>query len=917
MVASKAMARKRKVDRPLRDDVRFLGEVLGQVLVDAEGEGLFLLEEEIRRLSIARRRGPKEARGQAAERLEAILENLSSREAEAIVRAFSTYFQLVNLAEQHHRIRRGRAYAQDPDAPPQRGSLEATLRLAKERGVDAAQARAALSSLHVVLTFTAHPTQATRRTVLEKIYRVARELEHRDRCTLTPIEAAESAATIREQVGILWRTNELRSEKPTVADEVKNILWYVESVLWQVAAELPVAMEAAFEAVYGEPLGVDVSPLRIHSWAGGDMDGNPLVTPQVVEDTIRVHRSRGIMLLLGEVGRLGTELSQSRRHMEVDEELQASLERDRAAMPLIAARAGRGGEGEPVREKLRYVEARLAASLALVESRRARAVEAPKTPLPLARTGLAPRPTASPAAELPPPYTRGEELLEELELIHRALQGSGAVGTGERLVQRVIERVRSFGLDVAELELRVVASDAREGAAWIQGVGGRTEGAERLLSALRRVAELQREAGHRCQTLILSMASKREDILAALQCARASGLWDPVQGCASVDVVPLFETREALAQGPAILESLFADPLYRHHVGCRGHQEVVVGYSDSAKEEGLLAAAAQLRSIQADLVDLSRKAGIPIRIFHGRGESVARGGGPAQQAILSLPAGSIAGRYKATEQGEALDHKYARPELAMRTLQLILGGVFLHTLDVQQRPDPEQEAAFDRAFAELAEVGRQAYRALVWDEPAFVSFFRAATPIDEISLLPIGSRPAKRAVGGLESLRAIPWVFAWTQNRAILPGWYGVGAALEAFSKREGGEALLQQMAREWPYFRTVLSNVEMVLAKCDMGIARRYAALAPAESREAVWPRIEEEWRRTRRWVRRLLGGERLLDANPPLQRSISLRNPYVDPMSYLQVELLRRKRRGEPGCERSLLLSLSGIAAGMRNTG
>jgi phosphoenolpyruvate carboxylase len=295
---------------------------------------------------------------------------------------------------------------------------------------------------------------------------------------------------------------------------------------------------------------------------------------------------------------------------------------------------------------------------------------------------------------------------------------------------------------------------------------------------------------------------------------------------------------------------------------------------------------------------------------------VARGGGPAQEAILALPPGSVGGAYKATEQGEALDHKYARPELARRTLELILGGVLMHSLDAQPHIPPEDEATFRPIFDELAELGRRAWRSLVWEDPRFVEFFHAATPIEEIAALPIGSRPSKRTAGGLEALRAIPWVFAWTQNRAILPGWYGVGTALEAYGSRPQGLARLTRMYRAWPFFRAVIDNVAMVLAKSDMAIAERYASLAPPASRP-VWRRIRSEYHRTRSWVKRLTGEERLLERNPQLRRSIALRNPYVDPMSFLQVELLRRKRAGEPQCDRPLLLSLSGIAAGMRNTG
>ena len=423
------MARKRKVDRPLRKDVRFLGEVLGEVLVAHEGERLFYLEEEIRKLSIARRRGPKAERQPIEDRLRAIVRSLTLHDAEVVTRAFAAYFQLVNLAEQHHRIRRARAHAQDPDSPPQPGSIEAVLHQAREAGVSAERMREALRSLRVVLTFTAHPTQATRRTVLEKIYRIAQELEQRDRCSMTPLEAARSLATIREQVGILWQTSEVRTRRPTVASEVENILWYVENVLWEVVTELSDAIADAFERVYGEPLGEAVSPVRIHSWAGGDMDGNPSVTPEIVEDTIRVHRSRALRLLLEEVERLGRELSQSSRRLPPSAELLESLRRDREAIPGL--KRAPGEEAEPWREKLRYVEARLRASLALVEARRVGAAEAGLVPLP--PTGLAPQPFFAAGF---PPYGDCNELLDDLELLYRSLGGEeGASRRAPRLAR--------------------------------------------------------------------------------------------------------------------------------------------------------------------------------------------------------------------------------------------------------------------------------------------------------------------------------------------------------------------------------------------------------------------------------------------------------------------------------------------------
>ncbi len=890
------MARIRSVDQPLRHDVRLLGRLLGEVLIEQEGQALFDLEEQIRHLSIQRRRGPKPGRRAVAAELAALLQKLPLEQAEPVLRAFSVYFQLVNLAEQHHRIRRARAHARSSKARPQRGSLEATFLSLKEAGIPAERVRETLGKMRITLTLTAHPTQAVRRTLLEKLYRMARILEDRDRCEHTPREATDYMESLREEITALWQTDELRRERPTVGDEVKNVLWYVEEVLGHQLTHLPDTLDWAFQRAYGEPLGPLLTPLRLHSWVGGDMDGNPLVTPEVLADTMRAHRARALRQLLHDVGYLGSKLSQSERYAPPSEELLASLALDETQLPEVAKQQGPRTAGEPWRRKLRFMEARLLAALRHVEGRRAGRTD----PMSLAA------------------YQSPEALLKDLDLIARSMEAAKATRGGLRHVKWVMERVRAQGFHEVELEARAPAEDAISAAASLDAGPEPTEGGKRLLSVLHQVREAQNEAGEEaCRTLILSMASTADDVLAAFRCLRHTGLWDAQRGCATMDVVPLFEQLGALDAGPDVLRALFADPTYRRHLDARGAQEVMVGYSDSGKEVGLLAAAAALYRSQKALVRVAKEAGVPLRIFHGRGESVARGGGPALEAILALPPGTVAGAYKATEQGEAMDHKYARPELARRTLELMLSGVLTHTLDAQPKPPEADESAFQAAFDTLAETGRREYRALVWEDPRFLEFFTAATPIDAISALPIGSRPSKRKAGGLESLRAIPWVFAWTQNRTILPGWYGVGSALEAYAAKGDGLEMLRRMYREWPFFRTVVDNVTMVLAKSDIAIASRYAALAPASTRP-LWRRIRAEHSLTRRWVKRLTNEGKLLESNRPLKNSISLRNPYVDPMSFLQVELLKRKREGcgEKG-DRPLLLSLNGIAAGMRNTG
>ena len=892
---------RREIDRPLRRDVRWLGRLLGDVLIDLEGEQLFALEEKIRKLAILRRRGPREQRGQAEQALQSTLAGLTSEQAAPVIRAFSLYFRLVNLAEQHHRVRRGRAHGSHTGGRPQRGSFAAIMLLAKEAGVSASRMRDAIATLDVTLTFTAHPSEATRRTVLEKVYRIAHILEYYDRCQLTAAEKDDATRDVREEIATLWQTDEVRREKPRVGDEVKNVAWYIEEVLWDLLPAIPRQLARAFEQTYGEKLDSYRVPVRIHSWVGGDMDGNPFVTPEVLDDAVRAYETRGLRRLLAAVRDLGGALSQSSRYATPSAELLASIERDRQQMPETGEEELSRSEGEPWRRKLKFIETRLAASLAFSLRERERARRSQPPSIEPRRGNI---------------YRNAAELEADLTLVAHSLHLARAAG--ERRARALLERVRALGFAIAELEMRTPAADARIADQAMRGVGPTTEGATRLLSALQRIAEAQHRSGETaCRTLILSQTESAEDVLAALRCARHAGIGDARRGRVSLDIVPLFESLRALEDSPAILKKLLDDAGYREHLRDRGVQEVMVGYSDSGKEVGLLAAAAALRRAQESLPAVAAAAGVAIRIFHGRGETVARGGGPAQQAILALPAGSVKGRYKATEQGEALDHKYGRPELAQRTLELMVGGALLHTVDAQARPEADAEARFGALFDELAQVGRRVYRELVWENPRFSEFFFAATPVEEIARLPIGSRPSKRHAGGLEALRAIPWVFAWTQTRAILPAWYGVGSALEEIGARPSGRADLLAMYRSWPFFRTVLDNVEMVVAKTDLKIAARYADLAAPEAKRAIWPLIREEHRRTKRWIKLVTGSRKLLERNPTLERSIRLRNPYVDPLNLMQVELVRRRRAGDENAARPLLLTVNGIAAGMRNTG
>jgi phosphoenolpyruvate carboxylase len=512
----------REVDKPLRADVKLLGQILGEVLVEQGGAELLAREEEIRTLAIQRRRGAPRGRAAAAAELSRILDGLTPAQAEPVIRAFAVYFRLINLAEQHHRIRRARSYGRGERATPQRGSLLATLLAARQAGVTAEQARALIGRLEVTLTLTAHPTEATRRTVLEKLYRIARRLEARDECapgSLAPPDDTETRAAIREEVTTLWQTDEVRRERPSVGDEVKNVLWYVEEILWDVMPEVTRSLQRAFRRAYGEELGAQPLPLRIHAWPGGDMDGNPNVTPEVVQDALRAYRGRGLRRLLTAVRELGSLLSQSSRHLSVPEALLQSLEADAVRMPEVAALERAQTEGEPWRRKLRFVEARLLAALELVERERATARRSEGWSGGPGATGASP--SGAPGA---PPYRDESELITDLRLCADTLQAAGGPHSGADKVYALASRVGALGLSIAELELRAPAEDAAAAAAWLLGRGRPTPGSERLLETLRRAAAAQREFGERaCRTLILSMTHKAEEMTSALLCARACG----------------------------------------------------------------------------------------------------------------------------------------------------------------------------------------------------------------------------------------------------------------------------------------------------------------------------------------------------------------------------------------------------------
>jgi phosphoenolpyruvate carboxylase len=904
---------------PLRRDISGLGRLLGETLVEQEGKELFDLEEAIR--TLAKRRRKRNRRGPSALEMQAIIERLDAQTAEKVARAFTHYFQLVNLAEQHHRTRRRRQFARANE--PQPGSFTFELRHLSEAKVTREELERLLARASINLVFTAHPSEAQRKTILDKHRRLAGLLARRERSELVPEEVADVDLALREEVTTLWQTDEIRRSKPRVGDEVKNTLFYLEQVLFPLIPRFQRTLERAIEEAFGP--GIEV-PTILHfgSWVGADMDGNPNVTPDVAVDTAFAQGARIMALYLREIGVLGDALSQSTARVGVSDELSRSLEKDAAEMPAFAEQLASTTKDEPYRRKLRFIEARVdAARAALVTGRHEHAPHAP------------------PAHA----YRAPNDLLQDLTLVERSLLTHGGMNAGARRVRALRRQVETFGFHLAKLDVRVPAQwvrDAARNAMWLpedateetlaqaldralsdKRVPPRPDAAGmRALEALAKIRTITANGG--AESFILSMAHGRTDMLATLVLARIAGLYRPDEGIADVAVVPLFETLADLERCAREIEAAAAHPAYRRYLDLRGGvQEIMLGYSDSNKDAGILASSFALYRAQKALVRVARAHGLTLEIFHGRGGSIGRGGGPAQRAIESLPHGSIDGRFKLTEQGEVVGWKYLLSEIAERNLEITTSGVLRASLEKSDDDLSELESAFE----EVAKTSLDAYRSLVRD-PDFIAYYEASTPLEEIALLNIGSRPARRKPDekrkNLDDLRAIPWVFAWTQSRQMVPGWFGTGAALRRLL-RTRGVAFARRMRETWPFFATTLDAICVALATADMDITLRYASLVPDQpAARRLYRKIALDHGRAVSAVSQILNQESVLGHQPALERSIELRNPYVDPLSFLQVELLRRKRgrRREQGEEderlnRAILLTINGIAAGLRNTG
>jgi phosphoenolpyruvate carboxylase len=903
-------------------EVRLLGSLLGQVIAEQAGRDLLDLVERIRRTTIRIRRegdpGEREA-------LATTLADLDTDRAEVVIKAFSLYFRLVNLAEERDRarsIRREERAARDrPSADTLAGAVATLRRGARDR----AAIEAEVARLRITPVLTAHPTEARRRTLLLALRRVERLLARLDDRDLPVGEDRDVRRRLREEITLLWRTSDLRFVAPTPLDEVRTALAFFDETLFAVVPRVLRAADAALDdrqrAGAGEATDAGATGsrppqvpafLRWGSWIGSDRDGNPAVTAEVTERAMRIHADHILRGYEAVARRLSQTLAAASSPERVAKALTTRLARDAELMPELDRQLRRRFPNEPYRQRFGFIAERL---------RRTRSYM-----------------TAQPAP-LTGRYESAAELDAELAEVQDALVADGLVRAAWGEVQDFRWQLETFGFHLASLEIRQHSAVHAAALATLSGgttarEAGAGVGVNEVVDTIRTIRTLQARYGRAAiERYIVSFTASADDVRTVLDLAGHAGLGESVP----LDVVPLLEDAATLDSAGPILDAILSDARYREHLHRRGdRQEVMLGYSDSNKESGYLAANWLLHRAQAGLVGVARRHAIELTLFHGRGGAIGRGGGPSNWAIMGLAPGALDGRLKLTEQGEVIAGNYADATIALRHLERLAAATLVASTDAHATELAPNEATGGTVLDELAETSRLAYRGLV-DDPGFVSFFRLVTPIDEIATLRLGSRPAAR--GGpvqrnapgepplpkIDELRAIPWVFAWSQARIDLPGWFGLGAALEGYAERHGesGVRELVRLHRSWPFFAGLLDNAELSLARADIGVARQYATLARGDDHARRWDAIETEHRRTVSWLTRITGREFLLADDPELRRRIILRDPYVDSLSALQVMLLDRLRSRAPDDpERERLLRLvqltvNGIAAGLQATG
>ena len=894
-------------DQALRDDVRTLGAMVGELILEQSGEELFELVENARLRAIRRR----EHNEKTGEELAELVKGLDPDLALQLIRSFSTYFQMVNTAEKVHRIRRRLEYLRDADQN-QPGGLEETLLKLKASGMSVDGLQKLLDSMLIEPVFTAHPTEPTRRTMLRKEQNIVRHLVDLLNPTMTPHETRVAWKNIRRIATTGWQTGEHPSEQMTVADELEHVLFFVTAVLYRAIPPFYEDIREAIISIYGEEARhVELPSLvQFASWVGGDMDGNPNVNAKTIRATLARQRSLILDLYYKECGAISAKLSQSEDRATFSQGMLDKIEQYREIFPNAYHAVPARHREMPYRVFLRLVQQRLQSTY----------------------------------DDDIFPYEKVEQFIKDIELIAESLTCNKGNHAGLFTVQRLLRRVRTFGFHLVTLDVRQDSQVHRRVVAeclgeddWLerpaeertkrilQAITARenppmtlSTQARKTISVFQAIAFCRRKYGKQSiGPFIVSMTQGADDILSVLLLAQWGELHNR-RGDVPLDVAPLLETVDDLDNGPEILDILLSTELYRKHLDRRGNRQMVmIGYSDSNKDGGLASARWALQNAQEALVNSVESHDIELTLFHGRGGTVSRGGSKTHVAVLGAPPGTVNGRLRVTEQGEIINEKYGLRGIALRTLEQVTGSVALATaLPTHRGSDmPEWHEMMDV----IATESRRAYRKLIYETPKFYDYFRTATPIDVIERMRIGSRPsARRSQSGIEDLRAIPWVFSWTQARFVLPGWYGIGSGLAKAAEQFGDEPF-REMFAEWYFLRSLTADTEMVLAKSDLGIAKLYSQLA-GDLHDEFFPIIEKEYDLTRELILEYSDHDALLEGDVTLQRAIMLRNPYVDPMSLIQVDLLSRWRASNNEDEKlfaALLASVNGIAQGLQNTG
>jgi phosphoenolpyruvate carboxylase len=906
-------------DTRLRNDIRLLGRILGDTVRDQEGADVFDLVERIRQTSIRFHRDEDRA---ARRELESILDGMSIADTLRIVRAFSYFSHLANIAEDQNTIRQMRTRGAAKGAP-RAGALADTLTLAQAAGVKPAELRQFFKTALVSPVLTAHPTEVRRKSTMDREMEVAHLLDRRERVQLTPEEADASDEQLRRAVLTLWQTNLLRRTKLTVLDEVSNGLSFYDYTFLQEVPRLVCGLEDKLNAG-DEAAGEVASFLRMGSWIGGDRDGNPFVTADVMRGTLRLQSSRVLQFYLEELHALGAELSIAAHLADISGELRALAERSPDTSPHRS--------GEPYRLAVSGMYARLSAT-------------AKKLDVEVVR-----RPVGEGA-----PYDSVSEFQADLDVLDRSLISNNArvIARGRlRLLRRAVD---CFGFHLARLDIRqnsavhertvaelvdaampgmsylalneearvaLLSSELRNARPLTSNFVKYSEETTGELAVFHAAADAHARFGADViPQCIISMCQGMSDMLEVALLLKEVGLLHPSGRC-GINIVPLFETIEDLQACSGIMDRMLSLHDYRKLVDSRGSvQEVMLGYSDSNKDGGFITSGWELYKAEIGLVEVFERHGVRLRLFHGRGGSVGRGGGPSYDAIIAQPGGAVNGQIRVTEQGEIISSKYSNAEVGRSNLEILAAATLEASLLHPRQPAPKPDYLV--AMDELSDLAFKAYRGLVYETDGFVDYFWNSTVINEIATLNIGSRPASRKkTRAIEDLRAIPWVFSWAQCRLMLPGWYGFGSAVETWIKAhpDQGMPFLKELYREWPFFRMLLSNMDMVLAKSSIAIASRYAELVPDEAlRERIFGRIRSEWHLVIETLLDIMGQDRLLQGNPLLERSVRHRFPYLDPLNHVQVELLKEHRAQNPDEQvlRGIQLTINGISAGLRNTG